>query len=844
MRWFTLLLPLLGLAAAEDGSKGWLRYAPVPCNRHCQRNLPSHIVTFHSNNSTRSPVETAAEELQQGFHSIVGKAISTSHNCNIKTSILVATVDDYHLCKSRIPRSIPDLHEDGFYIHLNGPSVTIIGQSARGALYGAFEYLSLLAQGDFTSLSEDTKYTSNPHAPIRWVNQWDNMDGSIERGYAGPSIFFSGGSIVEDLTRVREYARLLSSVRINAVIVNNVNANATLLSPSNMDGLKRIADAMRPYGVQIGISLNFASPKDFGRLDSYDPLDESVITWWEDITNDLYARIPDLAGYLVKASSEGQPGPDTYNRTLAEGANLFARALQPHGGILMFRAFVYDHHISEENWKNDRANAAVDFFRPLDGEFEENVVIQIKYGPIDFQVREPVSPLFANLRDTNVAIELQVTQEYLGQQDHLVYLPPLWKTITEFDLRVDNASSLTRDIVSGQHFNRPLGGWAAVVNVGTNTSWLGSHLAMSNLYAYGRMAWDPTVDEVSILEAWTRLTFGTNKSLLNTITDLSMTSWPAYENYTGNLGIQTLTDILYTHYGPNPASQDGNGWGQWTRADGDSIGMDRTSWNGTAFSAQYPPQVAEVYEDIETTPDDLLLWFHHVPYTHRLRGSGKTVIQHFYDAHYAGVESVAAFPGQWDAVKDLVDERRFNEVRRELVYQAGHAIIWRDAITGFYHNLSGIPDAHNRVGNHPWRIEAEDMQLDGYVPYVVSPPSTASGGLAIVTETNSTIGTARTTLKFPQGKYDLVVNYYDLYGGKASWKVYINDDLVGSWKGVMEDTLGHTPSIYLDGHSATRVRFSDVRIKPSDVLRVVGEANGVEPAPVDYVAFLPGGVVD
>ncbi|KAL3472375.1 glycoside hydrolase superfamily [Aspergillus californicus] len=841
MRWkllaVTAFSALAANATAEDGSQAWLRYASVPCNAQCRRNLPSRIVTLNASDS--SPIETAGEELKTGFHDIVGKQVKISHsNRHASSSILVATVADYRqLCNDA--DEIPELEEDGFWLNSQGDTVQILGQNSRGALYGTYEYLSMLAQGNFS----DVAYASNPHAPIRWVNQWDNMDGSIERGFAGPSIFFAGGKIVDDLSRAKEYARMLSSVRINAIIVNNVNANATLLSADNMDGLRRIADVMRPYGVQIGISLNFASPMDFGGLETYDPLDQSVIDWWQGVTDDLYDRVPDLAGYLVKASSEGQPGPDTYNRTLAEGANLFARTLQPYGGVLMFRAFVYDHHISEDNWKNDRANAAVDFFKPLDGEFEENVVIQIKYGPIDFQVREPPSPLFANLRKTNVAIELQVTQEYLGQQCHLVYLPPLWKSITEFDLRIDNATSPVRDVVSGQHFKRPLAGWAAVINVGTNTTWLGSHLAMSNLYAYGRMAWDPTADSVEILEDWTRLTFGQDRIVIDAITKMSMESWPAYENYSGNLGIQTLTDILYAHYGPNPASQDGNGWGQWTRADGKYIGMDRTVWNGTGFSGQYPPEVAERFESIETTPDDLLLWFHHVPYTRRLQ-SGKTVIQHFYDAHYTGAETAHTFVSQWDDLKGRIDKRRFEEMRFRLTYQAGHSIVWRDAINMFYYNLSGIPDEAGRVGHHPWRIDAEDMTLDGYVPYTVSPFEAASKSTAIVTATNSTTGTAKTKLTFPAGVYDLAVNYFDQYGGKSEWTVYINDRVIGRWQGDMEDTLGHTPSIYLDGHSAIRITFSGVRIRRNDVLKIVGRPDGVEAAPVDYVALLPSGVID
>ncbi|RAK99544.1 alpha-glucuronidase, partial [Aspergillus ibericus CBS 121593] len=550
-----------------------------------------------------------------------------------------------------------------------------------------------------------------------------------------------------------------------------------------------------------------------------------------------------MAGYLVKADSEGQPGPDTYNRTLAQGANLFARALHPHGGVLMFRAFVYDDNLNESDWKADRAKAAVEYFKDLDGQFEDNVVVQIKYGPIDFQVREPTSPLFANLFHTNTAIELEVTQEYLGQQCHLVYLPPLWKTVLNFDLRVDHQPSVVHNIISGERFNRSLGGWAAVVNVGTNRTWLGSHLAMSNLYAYGRLAWTPTDNSERILEDWTRLTFGSSPQVLNTISDLSMSSWPAYENYTGNLGIQTLTDILYTHYGPNPATQDNNGWGQWTRADHFSVGMDRTISNGTGYTAQYPSEIAEIYESLETTPDNLILWFHHVPWTHQLH-SGETIIQHFYNAHYAGAETVQAFIPRWESLQHLIDPDRYNAIRSRLVYQAGHAIVWRDAITNFYYNMTEIPDDKGRVAHHPWRIEAESMLLDGYQIYAVSPFEAASNTTAIVTTSNSTTGTARTTLNFPPGTYDIGVNYYDLYGGQSHYTLLLNGKAVGQWVGDMEHhSLGHTPSIYLDGHSATRVTFRGVEIRRGDELEIVGRADGDEPAPLDYVVLLPPGVI-
>jgi alpha-glucuronidase len=844
MKSFLLLAVVAGLAVAENGLDGWLRYAPLAECRTAAHlgSLPDSVVLL--NVTSEGPLESAGSELQKGFSGILGLDLDVASTdadaCSSEKTITVGTLKAYEAACEDL-EDIPELEEDGFWLSNKGSGVQIIGQNERGALYGAFEYLSMLGQGNFTKVA----YATNPSAPIRWANQWDNLDasgvhGSIERGYGGPSIFFDGfGKVRKDLSRVSLYGRLLASIRINGIIINNVNADPQLFSEENMAGLRKIADLFRPWGVQVGISLNFASPQRWGGLDSFDPLDERVIDWWTNLTNDIYEGIPDFAGYLVKANSEGQPGPLTYNRTLSDGANMFAKAIKPHGGIVMFRAFVYD-KLDWDDWYADRANAAVEFFQDLDGDFDDNVVVQIKYGPIDFQVREPPSPLFSQLRKTNMAIELQISQEYMGHQCHLVYLAPLWKYIFDFDLRIDGQKSLVRDVVTGDVFKRKLTGYAGVTNVGMNTTWLGSNLAMSNLYAYGRMAWDPTADSVEMLEDWTRLTFGLKPSIREAVVDMSMKSWPAYENYSGNLGIQTLTDILYTHYGPNPASQDHNGWGQWTRANTERIGMDRTVSNGTKNAGQYPAEVAAQFEKTETTPDDLMLWFHHVPYTFELH-SGKTVIQHFYDAHYDGAATAQTFAETWKTLEGKIDEERFEHELFRLKYQAGHSIVWRDAINEFYRNLSGIPDEANRVRNHPYRIEAEDMKLEGYGVVDVHPTETASRYKAIVT--NST-GTATAKSPFDDGIYNLAINYYDVIGGRATYEVSVNGKLVGTWKGDSEDKLGHWPSDFLDGHSAIRLTLPGVKIGKGDEIVIKGAANGIEKAPLDYISILPVGTVD
>jgi len=820
--------------------KAWLQYSPLP--EEIQKSSKQFSIINTLSDNKKSPVHVAGKELQHGLHQMLGQKIDLKHDHSkaaSPSSIVAGTVQAFSTAGGDI-QHVPTLKDDGFWLSTEGDSVQILGQNERGVLYGAFEFLRRTATGNFS----EAAFASNPSAPIRWVDEWDNLDGSIERGYGGPSIFFRDGQVVDDMTRISEYARLLSSIGINGCCINNVNANANLLNDFNLERLGRVADAMRPYGVRVGIALFFDTPKQFGGLPTSDPLDARVIEWWNGITDKLYKHVPDLCGYTIKANSEGQPGPLSYNRTLADGANLFARALKAHGdGIMMYRAFVYDHHLDESNWKNDRANAAVEYFQHLDGQFEDNVVVQIKFGPIDFQIREPPSPLFANLRQTGVAIEVMVCQEYLGQQSHVVYQAPLWKSILDFDLRVDGKPSLIRDIVSGERFNRPRSGYAAVVNIGSDPTWLGNVLAMSNLYAYGRLAWDPSQDSLTLAEEWTRLTFGHDPTVVKTVVALLMDTWPTYEQYSGNLGVQTLCDILGTHYGPGPASQDGNGWGQWTRADGKGIGMDRTVATGTGNAGQYPPEVAARFESIETTPDDLLLWFHHVPYTHRLK-SGKTVIQHFYDEHYAGAQHAQTFPARWASLKGLIDDERHENIAFRLNYQAGHSLVWRDSINEFYKAKCDIADEKNRVGNHPWRIAGTDMKLDGYKIVDVTPFEAATRGKAIITSSETAAGTASTALEFPTGTYDIAVNFYDHLGGKSTYEIFLNEKSIGKWKGDLEETLLHDFSKKPDGHSATRIVFPGVKVEKGDMLKILGRPDGKEFAPLDYVSVLPQGTVD
>jgi alpha-glucuronidase len=835
---------IFALAAAESGIDGWLRYAKLPRNVVNGFQPPARIVVL--NQTQTSPVFSAGTELQRGLDEIFNSNTTISYNgCDTgPKSIVVGTVDAYtHACDHNPNPNLDSqfqLEEDGFFLNITEDTVQILGQNEKGALYGTFEYLSMLARGNFSTAA----YASNPSAPLRWTNEWDNMDGTIERGYGGLSIFFDNNTVREDLTRVAQYARLLASVRINGVILTNVNANPITLSPDNIKGLGRIADQMRPYGVQIGIAVNFASPKDFGGLPTYDPLDKRVISWWQNITDTIYDEISDFGGYLLKASSEGQPGPHTYNRTLADGANVLADVLKPHGGIIFFRTFVYE-MLDIADWKADRASEAYEAFQGLDGQFRDNVILQIKYGPLDFQGREPPHPLFGYFRQSNVAIELQIAQEYLGQQTHTVYLPPLWKTILDADLRVDGETSYVRDIVSGDRFQRHLGGYCGVANVGLDYTWTGSHLSMSNLYAFGRMAWDPTEDPDQIIQTWSRLTFGLNRDVTNVVRYIAHTSWPAYQNYTsGDIGLPSLTDVTNTHFGPNVRAGDDNKYGIWTRSDAFSIGMDRTVRNGSGYAGQYPPEYGARFEEMDTTPVEFLLWYHHVNYTHELP-SGDTVIQHLYNAHYSGADTAQTFAARWKKLDGKLDRQQYKEVLTQLTFQAGHAIVWRDSIVDYYHNLTGIPDELGRAGHHPLRLEAEDMELNGYRIIELDPVESASGGFAVAASDNNTLATAEVKLHHvSSGVWDIIVVYFDVIKGIAEWELYLNDRSLGTWLGNNEYVFSHAGTDAPDGGSKTRITFEKVRIRTGDTLRVECVSDGLDAAVLDYVAIVPVGTTD
>ncbi|HKQ87120.1 MAG TPA: alpha-glucuronidase family glycosyl hydrolase, partial [Candidatus Acidoferrales bacterium] len=817
------------IARAETGESAWLRYAPLnEADRAKYDSLPADVVELGD-----SPVmQSAQNEIIRGIKGMLGRTLRVEKVLPNESAIVLGAIASIHAADPDW-QAPPALRAGGFLLsaaRIRGVDcIVVAGADERGVLYGSFALLRKIALGDDLKVLDDRE---EPSAPLRWINQWDNINGTIERGYGGRSVFFDNGKVRDDLSRASEYARLLASLGINGCSVNNVNANIAMLDESFLPQLARIADAFRPWGVRLVLSVDVSSPQKLGGLATFDPLDPQVARWWASKVDQIYALIPDFAGFVVKADSEGRPGPSSYGRTPADAANVIARALKPHGGVLFYRAFVYDHHLDPTNMKADRARAAYDIFHPLDGKFEDNVVVQIKHGPIDFQVREPTSPLFGGLEKTNEAIELQITQEYMGQQRHMVFLVPMWKETLDFDMRINGANALVKDIISGREFHRPLGGYVGVANVGLDPDWMGSQLAQANLYGFGRLAWNPDLSAREIIDEWTRLTFGNDPSVTQTIDAMQLASWRTYENYTGPLGLQTLTDITGSHYGPNVAASEDNGWGQWHRADRKGVGMDRTIATGTGYVGQYPPEVQKQFETVAATPDDLLLFFHHVPYTYRLH-SGKTVIQYLYDSHYTGEEQAANFVPQWKSLQNHIDDGRYAQILAQLEYQAAHAIVWRDSVCNYFLHLSGIPDAQDRVGHYPNRVEAESMKLQGDSIIDVEPAENASGGKAVACDTSADWCSASFRFARPAGWYELDVEYFDQNNGAAKYRVLAGEQIVDQWT-----ANDHFPSRKIGGDTSIRRRIPGLALRPGDQIRIEGLPDGEEHAAFDYVEIL------
>jgi len=574
-----------------------------------------------------------------------------------------------------------DMPADAYAIKSEGEKTQITAANDAGLLYGAFHLLRL-QQMELATTGLDIR--EQPAYDLRILNHWDNPDGTIERGFAGRSIFLNPAP-----ERMKMYARANASIGINGAVLNNVNAKPEALTTESLQKTKAIADQLRPYGIRVYLSINFASPIKVGGLKTADPLDADVISWWKNMVNEIYKMIPDFGGFLVKANSEGEPGPQDFGRTHADGANMLGKVLKPHKGIVMWRAFVY------KPQSRDRANQAYEEFVPLDGQFVDNVIIQIKNGPVDFQPREPYNPLFTSLQKTAMMVELQVTQEYLGAANHLVYLAPMWK---EFFGWV-KPTSLTA--------------MAGVANIGDDTNWCGHHFAQSNWYAFGRLAWNPDLTSEQIAEEWLFQTFSGEKQLLDPVKQLMLDSREACVSYMMPLGIHHIFAGVH-HYGPAPWYSPKGVRSDWTPpyyhcADSIGLGFNRTL-TGSANVKQYPEELCRLYNDINTCPENLLAWFHHVPWDHRMK-SGRTFWDELCHKYNDGVYDARRFLTVWDVMQPYVDAQRFTEVQHKLRIQARDAVWWRDACLLYFQTFSHRPI--------PQDMEHPVHNLDEMMQYII-----------------------------------------------------------------------------------------------------------------------------
>mgnify|MGYP003291069596 FL=1 len=577
-----------------------------------------------------------------------------------------------------------DLKHDGFMIKDTPDGRKVMAKTEIGAMYGTYALQRLERTG---KADGELDIREEPSYERRILNHWDNLDNTVERGYAGWSIWHWGEPVPVEL--IKEYARLNASVGINGSVLNNVNATPEMLRRDYLERVAEIADIMRPYGVRVYLSVNFSSPAQLGGLPDSDPLRPEVQEWWADKVAEIYGLIPDFGGFLVKANSEGLPGPQDFGRTHADGANMLADALKPFDGIVMWRAFVYSPKSS------DRACQAYDEFAPLDGHFRDNVLIQIKNGPVDFQPREPFSPLFGHMPNTQMMAEFQITQEYLGFSNHLVYLIPLFKECLDSDTYCKGEGSTIADITTGKLYPDVYNttAIAGVANIGRDENWCGHHFAQSSWYGFGRMAWDVTLTAEEIAQEWIEQTFTSDPDFVEPVLDMMMTSREAAVDYMMPLGFHHIFAWTH-HYGPEPWCDIPGARADWLpkyyhKADAEGVGFDRTR-AGSGNVDQYHEPLASLYNSIETCPEELLLWFHHVPWTHKM-SSGRTLWDEICHRYDRGVKKVREYQAVWEKAKPYVDAERWEAVRAKLEIQESDARWWRDACVQYFGEFSGMP---------------------------------------------------------------------------------------------------------------------------------------------------------
>ncbi|NLE35547.1 MAG: alpha-glucuronidase [Bacteroidales bacterium] len=680
------LLAPLAVALADDGYRLWLGYDRITDRvylRDCSRRFENVMIT-----GTSPVLRTAHDELIAGLEEMTGLEIREVNAPSGRGTIIAGTFISSPLIASLLPNMEPGTTgEEGYIIRSfrqGRRMITVVAsEGERGVLYGIFHLLRII---ETESPLDDLSILEKPAATLRLLNHWDNLDGTVERGYAGGSIW--NWHLLPDYIHPRyvDYARANASIGINGTVITNVNANALVLTPHYLAKVAALADVMRPYGIKVYLTARFSAPQEIGGLNTSDPLDPEVIRWWKDKVAEICALIPDFGGFLVKANSEGQPGPQNYGRSHADGANMLAAAVEPCGGVVMWRAFVYDNNVPV-----DRAKQAYNEFVPLDGTFRDNVLVQVKNGPIDFQPREPYHPLFGAMPSTPLMMEFQITQEYLGCSTHLVYLAPLFSEVLESDTYAAGPGSEVSEVIDGSLHGHTLTGMAGVSNIGTERNWTGHLFGQANWYAFGRLAWNPRLTPAEIASEWIRMTITHDPDIEEVIAGIMLTSRETAVNYMTPLGLHHIMAEGH-HWGPGPWVDRGRP--DWTsvyyhRADTFGIGFDRTRSGSDAVSQYFPPR-DEIFNDPQRCPENLLLWFHHLPWYHVMK-SGRTLWDEMCLTYQEGVDTAEEYRLLWETLRGKVDEGQFEHVRQMLGIQAAEARWWKDACLLYYQTFSRMP---------------------------------------------------------------------------------------------------------------------------------------------------------
>ncbi|SNR29992.1 alpha-glucuronidase family glycosyl hydrolase [Flavobacterium sp. ov086] len=679
-----LLFAVCWSGSAQKDYKLWLQY-----NKITDADLAGEylfniqgIASFENSET----IKIACAELQLGLGEMLGKKFENKSIIERDHNIIIGSKESLGPEIQKEIGSFDSINKEGFIIKSvslkNKKQIIITGKSDVGVLYGVYSFLRLMQTNkSITNLN----IIDSPKTNIRILNHWDNLDRTVERGYAGFSLW--NWQKLPDFIDQRyiDYARANASIGINGTVLTNVNANALILTPQYLEKVEALAHAFRPYGIKVYLTARFSAPIEIGGLKTADPKDTQVANWWKQKAKEIYKRIPDFGGFLVKANSEGQPGPQNYGRDHVDGANMLADAVAPFGGVIMWRAFVYSEHDV-----NDRAKQAYAEFQPYDGKFKDNVIVQVKNGAIDFQPREPFHPLFGAMPKTPIMMEFQITQEYLGFSTHLVFLPKLFQEVLESDTYQKGKGSTVAKVIDGSLSPQKLTGIAGVSNIGNDLNWTGHPFAQANWYGFGRLAWDPYLNSKVIADEWLRCTFSNNENFIKPVKEIMMKSREAVVNYMAPLGLHHIMDTGH-HYGPGPwvSNLSRPEWNPtyYHKADKNGIGFDRSK-TGTNATSQYASEVEKVFDNLETCPEQDLLWFHHVPWDYKLK-NGQTLWNGLALKYQEGVNQVQEMQNTWNKTEKYVDSERFKEVQMLLEIQYKEAKWWRDACLLYFQQYSG-----------------------------------------------------------------------------------------------------------------------------------------------------------